>query len=230
MGERKKVFIIDDNKDLLNLMGSLLEEKYKLNLRSSAENIQMHLDQFKPDLIILDIGLPYRSGYEVCTEIKSMSEFSNTPIIFVTAMSGASARTMGYKLGAINFIEKPFENSELVAVIASVLKTALAYEDRTILCGDLSLETSKREVRLGRDRIKLTKSEAQILFLFMKYPGRVFSRDYLYESIRHKSENSSLRTVDTHVSSIRKKIYESDVSLESIYGEGYSLSVEKHTS
>lgn len=219
----KKILIIDDNRDLLSLMGSLLEENYELNLQGSGENVELCLNEFRPDLIMLDIGLPYKSGYEICTEIKSISEFSNIPIIFVTAMSGTSARTMGYKLGAINFIEKPFSNSELIAVVASVLSKNTVQQNDIVSLDGLVLDMPKREVRLGHVKVKLTKSELKILSLLMKYPGRVFSREYMYEHIGRKNENSSLRIVDTHISSIRKKLGESHMSIESIYGEGYFL-------
>ena len=118
---KNTILLVDDCEDTRTLVTKILDPQFNIVTSSTAEEGLNKAWELKPDLIILDIMLDDASGYELCSQIKSMEELKNTPIIFISSKTGSNSRVTGYKLGAVHYIEKPFETEELRAIITTVI-------------------------------------------------------------------------------------------------------------
>ena len=160
-----------------------------------------------PQLIVLDLMLPGKNGFQICKEIRDRG--LNTPIIMLTARSQETDKVRGLELGADDYVTKPFSLAELVARIRAVLRR---YEDdshRDIYrIGQLALDMARHDVSKGGKPVQLTDKEFQILALLMKRPGVVVTRDELLNRLWGEDVYVTPRTVDTHISALRRKIEE----------------------
>lgn len=173
-----------------------------------------------PDLIILDIMLPYKSGDEVLKEIRT---FSNAPVIILSAKESTQMKVDLLKIGADDYVVKPFDLLELLARIEANLKRYVKTLGRTTIYNykNLTLNYDLKEVLVGEEVIKLTSKELEILYLLMKYPNKVFSKKNLYEAIWKDMYTYDNDTINTHISNIRKKINMN--LIETVWGMGYKL-------
>lgn len=181
-----------------------------------------------PACVILDIGLPDRSGFDVCRELRS---FSDVPVIFLSARDGEIDRVVGLELGADDYVVKPFSPRELAARVRAVLRrrpvreteaTASSLRDETHLCHD----PERRRILCSGHVLPLTRNEYLLLATLLSAPGRVFSRDQLMEAAWEDPGSALDRTVDAHVKSVRAKIRAVEPDLQAIEthrGLGYSL-------
>lgn len=174
----------------------------------------------KPDLIILDIMLPYKSGDEVLREVR---EFSDIPIIVVSAKENVQFKVDLFRIGVDDYVVKPFDLSELLARIETNLRRYIKPANHQIIYKykDITLNYDLKEVWFDNNIIKLTSKEFEILYLLIKYPNKVFSKKNIYETVWRDSYAYDNDTVNTHISNIRKKIY-SDL-IETVWGMGYKL-------
>ena len=178
----------------------------------------------RPDLIILDIGLPGMDGYDVTRAIRSLS---STPIIMLTARSDETDRIVGLELGADDYVVKPFSPREVVARVKAVLRRTTNDLVREVIeVGSLHIDVLRREVKVDGIGVDLTTSEFELLRILASQPGRVFTRGQLLEALRGISLDSYERAIDSHIKNLRKKI-ESDprnpVTILTVYGTGYRL-------
>jgi two-component system catabolic regulation response regulator CreB len=213
--------------------------KYALNAASfevlwAASGIDA-LKVFKEqtiDLVILDIGLPDIDGFEVCRQIR---EVSQVPLLFLTARSDEIDRVVGLEMGADDYICKPFSPRELVARVKTNLRryqaplsSSNSPSSSTDTNGNLVLNDENRSVHFCGQRLDVTRYEFGILQAMSKYPKRVYSRDELLEKVWHEPDNSMDRVVDTHIKTLRAKLKEIDGQAEIIKthrGIGYSLEI-----
>lgn len=224
MSLKQTVLIVDDCMDTRELVSRVLDPQYEVTTASTAEEGLAKAWEVKPNLIILDIMLDDQSGYEVCSQIKSIDELRNTPIIFISSKTGANSRITGYKLGAVHYLEKPFEIEELRAVIHTVLsnlKTESVLE--VVDYEDISLNIPSQEVVIRGDKIHFTSSEFKIIHLLLKNSQRVLSRESILNHIAPDNHSVNDRMIDTYISSIRRKIKQSNYAIKSVYGEGYKI-------
>lgn len=224
MSLKQTVLIVDDCSDTRELVSKVLDPQYEVVSASTAETGLARAWEVKPNLIILDIVLDDQSGYELCSQIKSIEELKNTPIIFISSKTGANSRITGYKLGAVHYLEKPFEIEELRAVIHTVLsnlKTESVLE--VISYEDISLNIPSQEVHIRGDKIHFTSSEFKIIHLLLKNSQRVLSRESILNHIAPDNHGVNDRMIDTYISSIRRKIKPSNYAIKSVYGEGYKI-------
>jgi DNA-binding response OmpR family regulator len=177
----------------------------------------------KPDLIVLDLGLPRLDGIDVA---RTLRRESHVPIVMLTARVEESDRLLGLELGADDYITKPFSPRELVARVQAVLRrSARAMPPADVIrLGDLTLDVPSLKVSRGREDIDLTSTEFRLLAAMARQPGRVFTRAQLLEAVRGSDVESFDRAIDTHVKNIRRKI-EADPRdpkyIETVYGIGY---------
>lgn len=221
---KQTVLLVDDCEDMRQLVSKVLEPNYEVISVGTADEGLNRAWELKPHLIILDIMLEESSGYELCSQIKSMDELKNTPIIFLSSKTGANSRITGYKLGAVHYLEKPFEPEELRAVIQTVLsnlKTESVLE--TIDYTDISLNIPSQEVSIRGEKIHFTSSEFKIIHLLLKNSQRVLSREIILNHIAPDNHKVNDRMIDTYISSIRRKIKPSSFAIKSVYGEGYKI-------
>ena len=233
--DMKKILIIEDEPNIRELiLYNLKTNGYEgIAAEDGIMGITM-VHREKPDLILLDIMLPGKNGYEICKELRD--EGNNTPIIMITAKTEETDKVMGLEYGADDYISKPFGIREMMARIKAVLRryetAAELMEDKgkekdtIITVGDLSINVERHEVTEGGRQIELTLKEFELLQYLMENRGHVFSRDQLLNNIWGIDYLGETRTVDVHIRHLRQKLVGEDGEdsyIETIRGKGYKV-------
>jgi two-component system, OmpR family, alkaline phosphatase synthesis response regulator PhoP len=177
----------------------------------------------KPDLLVLDLGLPGRDGLDVAREIR---RWSDTPIVMLTARGDETDRIVGLEIGADDYVVKPFSPKELVARVRAVLRRTrtAARGDEVVRAGDVEIDTAKMRVSVGGAQVDLTPTEFQLLATLAREPGRVFTRSQLLDAVHGVAIESYERAIDAHVKNIRRKIEPTPGSpryVVTVHGVGY---------
>ena len=177
----------------------------------------------KPDLLVLDLGLPGRDGLDVAREIR---RWSDTPIVMLTARGDETDRIVGLEIGADDYVVKPFSPKELVARVRAVLRRTrtAASGDEVVRAGDVEIDTAKMRVSVGGTQVDLTPTEFQLLATLAREPGRVFTRSQLLDAVHGVAIESYERAIDAHVKNIRRKIEPEPGSpryVVTVHGVGY---------
>jgi two-component system alkaline phosphatase synthesis response regulator PhoP len=220
------VLVVDDELKIARLIRDYLEQAgFVVATASDGRGAIASARQLKPDLIVLDLGLPNIDGLDV---IRSLRIGSNVPVVVVTARADEADRVVGLELGADDYVVKPFSPKELVARVRAVLRrTEAARLGAEILrTGDLTLDLPRREVRIDDKVIVLTATEFDLLHALARQPGRVFTRGQLLEAIHGVAFESYERAIDAHVKNIRRKIEPEPQRprfLVTVHGVGYKL-------
>ncbi len=223
----RKILIIDDDQEANGLLTRYLN-KFGFDVISACHP-QRGLELIKeqtPDLIVLDVMLPGKNGFEVCKEIR---RDATIPIIMLTARGDLSDRIVGLEIGADDYMPKPYEPRELVARIQSVLRrteapTAAKSETSFLKSGELVVDLNKAEAKLGDEALDLTTTEFEILCLLMKNRGHTLSREKILEQLRGVEWDNIDRTIDVLVSRLRHKLKEDPKHprfLKTVWGSGY---------
>ena len=230
-----KVLVIEDEPTLARLLSyNLTQEGYETTvIDHGGEGLQAAL-QRSFDLIILDIMLPGLNGFEVLNRIRQNGV--RTPVIILTARNAEEEVVQGLKHGADDYITKPFGVAELLARVSAVLRRtqqdeapAIQTNEKVITVGELSIFPEKYEVIVGGEPIPLRPKEFEVLLYLVQRPGMVITRDDLMNVVWGFDYIGGQRTVDVHVSSLRKKLElgQQSVQIESIRGVGYKLVMPK---
>jgi len=225
----RKVLIVEDNKRVAQLINTYLErEGYCTSVAYDGARAMREYHSFKPDMLILDIMLPEKSGLDIARDIRKES---TVPIIFVTARSDEEDKLRGLGVGADDYIVKPFSPKEMVARVEALFRRA-GYETsmekgdrRDLVFGGLRADLDNREIFLNEELIDLTALQFDLLIVFMKSPGRAFSREMLLEKLNAEVDISE-RSIDAHIKNIRKALGEpgkKDGLLKTVFGVGYKL-------
>lgn len=220
---KRKILIIEDEKPLAQVLeDTFSQEGFEIIKAFDGEN---GVDKFyneKPDLILLDIKLPKKLGWEVCKEIR---ETSNIPIIMMTARDSDSDEYNGLSIGADDYITKPFNLKILLLKVKKLLKL----DDNNIYkFENFSFDIKKGEITINGENSELTRREIQFLEYMIKNKGIIFSRDYLLNEIWGFDFEGDDRVVDTLVKRIRKKLGDYSFLLKTIRGMGYSFDENKN--
>lgn len=220
-----KILVVDDELKIARLVRDYLTEAgFTVTLASTGPAAVAASRSEKPDLVVLDIGLPGIDGYDVTRSIRSRSSI---PIIMLTARSEETDRIVGLELGADDYVVKPFSPRELVARVKAVLRrTDGDVSSETIRVKDVVVDLPHRRVSRGDQAVELTASEFELLKALASNPGRVFTRGQLLDALRGVSFESYERSIDAHVKNLRKKL-EPDprhpVYVLTVYGVGYKF-------
>ncbi|MCB9091991.1 MAG: response regulator transcription factor [Halobacteriovoraceae bacterium] len=223
----KKILLVEDSKEVIPMIKQALGSAMELEWSQSIREAQDKLDTSSYSLILLDIELPDGNGIDLCTKIHAASP--STPVFFLTAHDNLSEKVLGFSAGADDYITKPFEPLELKARIeAKLSKIELLNDSLTNLkWKELEIYRKKQEVRvLDRDQykpIELTALEYKILTYFAEKPGDVLDRDQILNDIWGKNIYVYPRSVDTHVSKLRRKLGPVAHVIESVHGVGYKF-------
>ncbi|MCF6148629.1 MAG: response regulator transcription factor [Candidatus Kuenenia sp.] len=223
---KEKILVVDDEQDIVNLIVYHLEKDgYKTITASEGEKALSLTSTERPELIILDLMLPGMNGLEVCKRLKADEELSGTAIIMLTAKGEEEDITHGLKLGADDYVTKPFSPKELVARVHSVLRRTKNFSAKkeTIEIGDLKINLDKYEVKIKTDVIPLTLTEFKLLWQLASKPGRVFTRDQLINAVSGIETIVIDRTIDVHIASLRKKLKSFKNRIVTIRGIGYKF-------
>ena len=227
----RKVLVVDDEKLIVKgLRFSLEQDGMEVDCAYDGEEALEKAKAGEYDIILLDLMLPKMDGLEVCQQIR---EFSNVPIIMLTAKGEDMDKILGLEYGADDYVTKPFNPLELVARLKSQLRrytrlgAAIPVENAHIYeTGGLSINDDLKEVRVDGDVVKLTPIEYNILFLLMKNQGRVFSINQIYENIWNEEAVAADNTVAVHIRHIREKIEINPREpryLKVVWGLGYKI-------
>ena len=177
----------------------------------------------KPDLLVLDLGLPGRDGLDVAREIR---RWSNTPIVMLTARGDETDRIVGLELGADDYVVKPFSPKELVARVRAVLRRTRTAErgDEVLRAGDVQIDTGRMRASVAGKHVELTPTEFHLLATLVREPGRVLTRSQLLDAVHGVAIESYERAIDAHVKNIRRKIEPTPSEpryLLTVHGVGY---------
>ncbi len=226
----KSILVIDDDDQLNALLKDYLGGfGFQVNSATDPEKGLRELKLNPPDLVILDVMLPGKGGFEVCREIRAASP---VPIIMLTARGGVADRIVGLEMGADDYLPKPFEPRELAARVQSVLRrNEETVKTRRIERGDLSIDLDRRSARVEGKRVELTTMEFEMLAVFVRNPGLVLSRNRIMDSLRGLDWESFDRSVDVLVSRLRRKLGDDPKRpkyIRAVRGAGYQFIGETH--
>lgn len=222
---KQKILIVDDEPSIQELIRFNLEQSgFDTAVASDGFAALEMFESYKPDLIVLDLMLPGKDGYDVCKEIRRTS---NVPIIMLTAKETELERVLGLELGADDYMTKPFSPLELVARIKAVLRRASgqeAQDENEYKVGNIYLQVDTREVRVNDQLVELTRKEFDLLHIFMQNVGKVMTREILLQKVWGYEYEGETRTVDVHIRHLRRKLGpEGESRIETIHGVGYKL-------
>ena len=207
--------------------GRCLQPTNGLSTGSIWEKLEKGLKEVeknKPELIMLDIMLPGEDGISILKKLRSNTATANIPVIMATAKGTEYDKVIGLDLGADDYLVKPFGMMEMVSRVKAVLRRAIANDKAIILCvGRLELNMSNHIVSANGERIELTLKEYEMLRLFMKNPGKVFTRDQLLEHVWDSDYAGETRTVDVHIGTLRTKLGDCGEYIETVRGVGYRM-------
>ena len=216
------ILIIEDDLEICKIIQEHLEKyNYRVYYTLKGSNAIELIKKTNPVLVILDLMLPFISGDEILKQIRT---FSDIPIIVVSAKSLTYTKIEILRLGADDYITKPFDLDELLARIEANLKRSQKdMPERLISLGNIKLNSTSKTVTVNDERVVLTAREYQILELMMNYPNKVFSKKNLYESIWQDAFACDNEVINTHISNLRKKLKSEGVRIETVWGMGYRI-------
>lgn len=218
-----KIVVVEDDRDIGYYIRDLLSEHgYSVHLLDAGLAAIKQVEKTKPDLLILDLGLPDVGGETVCAEVKKI--YADLPIIILTARGGTTDIVKGLSLGADDYIGKPFESAELLARVQATLR-ARHSQGIVLQVRDLVLNSETMEVVRGKKNIRLTAQEFKLLEYLMNNKGRVMSRDIILNRIWDNWSEVDTRVVDVYIGYLRKKIESGfkEKLIHSVRGFGYSI-------
>ena len=223
-----KILVIDDDSNISELLKIYFEnEGYDVKIASDGVEGLNYFKIFEPDLVLLDIMLPKKDGWQVCREIREMS---SKPIIMITAKGEVFDKVLGLELGADDFVVKPFDMKELSARVKAVLRRYSGHDtddSEVIKFDNLEISLQKYELKLAGKPVDIPPKELELLYFLTSNYNRVFTRDQLLDKVWGFDYLGDSRTVDVHVKRLREKL--DGVSdkwlLKTVWGVGYKFEV-----
>mgnify|MGYP000857628277 CR=1 FL=1 len=222
----KKVLVVDDEKLIVKgIRFSLEQDNMEVDCAYDGEEALQMAHNKEYDIILLDVMLPKLTGFEVCQQIR---EFSNVPVIMLTAKGDDMDKILGLEYGADDYITKPFNIREVTARIKAILRRVnpapKGERDKLIISGDITLDYNFRRVVINDKVIELTSKEFDLLELFMRNPGKVYTRENLLDIAWGFDYPGDVRTVDVHIRRLREKIEKNPAEpsyIKTKWGVGY---------
>lgn len=223
-----KVLIVDDDENIVELIRLYLEKEGFATV--TANNGLKAVELFKseaPSIVILDVMMPEMDGWQVCREIRRVS---NIPIIMLTAKGETFDKVLGLELGADDYMVKPFETKELIARVKAVLRRSEAKEttaEKEIVFPGLMINLSNYELKINGEITEIPPKELELLYFLASNPNRVFTREQLLEEVWGFDYFGDSRTVDVHIKRLREKLegVEANWQLKTVWGVGYKFEV-----
>ena len=222
-----KILIVDDDPNISDLLKMYFEnEGYDVKLAADGSEGLNYFKMYEPDIVLLDIMLPKKDGWQVCREIR---EISSKPVIMVTAKGEVFDKVLGLELGADDFVTKPFDMKELSARVKAVLRRYQAHsrqsDDEVIKFENIEISLQKYELKLKGKSVDVPPKELELLYFLASNYNRVFTRDQLLDKVWGFDYLGDSRTVDVHVKRLREKL--EGVSdkwvLKTVWGVGYKF-------
>jgi len=222
-----KILVVDDDLNICDVLKMYLEnEGYEVKTANEGSEAISAFKIYEPDLVLLDIMLPRKDGWQVCREIREMS---SKPVIMITAKGEVFDKVLGLELGADDFIVKPFDMKEVSARVKAVLRRSTMrdnFDDGEVIKFDnMEISRQKYELKLNGKAVDIPPKELELLYFLASNPNRVFTRDQLLDKVWGFEYLGDSRTVDVHVKRLREKL--EGVSdkwlLKTVWGVGYKF-------
>ncbi|MCM1287889.1 MAG: response regulator transcription factor [Clostridium sp.] len=234
--DKQRILIVDDDENIAELISLyLVKECFSTEIAYTGREALMLEKTYKPHLILLDIMLPDIDGYEVCTEIRKTKQ---TPIIMLSAKGEVFDKVLGLKIGADDYMIKPFDSNELVARVKAVLRRTLVAPEITnaaietdhqgdyVEYEELLINITNYTVIFEGHQIEMPPKELELLYFLAKKPNQVFTRDQLLDRLWGYEYIGDSRTVDVHIKRLREKLNDNhNWSISTVWGKGYKFEV-----
>ncbi len=233
--EKKRILIVDDDENIAELISLyLLKECFDTEMVHNGEDALTKFRTYQPHLILLDIMLPGIDGYDVCREIRKSSEI---PIIMLSAKGEIFDKVLGLKIGADDYIVKPFDSNELVARVQAILRRSAQKEEKEetpvqeqgeiVRLEGLIVNRTSYSVIYNGELVDMPPKELELLYFLASSPNQVFTREQLLDKIWGYDYVGDTRTVDVHVKRVREKIKDGiNWSIATVWGIGYKFEVK----
>jgi len=222
---KQKILIVDDEPDILELIEyNLKKEGYQVYTARNGQEAVSEAKKALPDLIVLDIMMPKMDGIEACRIMRTMPEFKNTFMVFLTARSEEYSEIAGFNVGADDYIAKPIKPRALVSRINAILRRNAPAEevtDNKLEIGSLTIDREAYLVYQKGEKVVLAKKEFELLYLLASKPGKVYTREVILKNIWEDSVVVTNRTIDVHIRKLREKLGDDIVS--TVKGVGYKF-------
>jgi two-component system response regulator MtrA len=223
-----RILVVDDDRDVAQLVGTVLEEAgHEVRTITDARQAMEAFGAFHPDLVTLDVLMPSVDGISLCLQLRRNSD---VPVLFLSAKDDPPDRVVGLRIGADDYLGKPFDNDELAARVEALLRRDRVHsdhsKDRQLRFGRFIIDLASMQAIVGEKQLPLTPTEFKLLRTLAGAPGRVFTRDDLLVGVWGYEPGSDTRLVDVHVGRLRKKLEQaqvSEASIETARGFGYRL-------
>jgi len=219
----KTVLLVDDEQRMLDLLSLYLTPNgYYCIKKNSGVDALAYLEKNKAEVVLLDIMMPGMDGWTTCKKIR---EISDIPIIMLTARNAKEEIVKGLKMGADDYVSKPFNEAELLARIEAVMRRTKNNTEEVLHFKGLTVDKNAFEVLYQDQKLLMTPKEISLLSLFLQYPNKVFSRDHLLSTIWGFDAETEDRTVDSHIRNLRDKLrqfgFPVNQHLKTVWGVGY---------
>lgn len=229
----KNVLLVEDSPEIFHLVRRALGATVQLEWGKSLREAKSLLQSRVFDLILLDIVLPDGEGYEICSLLRSEEHWARIPVIFLTAKNSVSDKVMGFSIGGDDFIVKPFDLMELKARVESKLRRLELERSQSEIArfGEIEINKATQKVLLHKgsssSEVELTPIEYKMLLFLSREPGKVFGREEILNAVWGETIHVYNRSVDTHISKLRKKLATHADYVESVHGIGYRFVIRE---
>lgn len=235
---KQRILIVDDDENIAELISLyLIKECFATEIAYNGKDAIALANTFNPDLILLDIMLPDIDGYEVCTQIRKTKQ---VPIIMLSAKGEVFDKVLGLKLGADDYMVKPFDSNELVARVKAVLRRTVInpmqsanisevtdHQGEFVEYDGLLINMTNYSVTLDGESVEMPPKELELLYFLAKRPNQVFTRDQLLDRLWDYEYAGDSRTVDVHIKRLREKLNENhNWAISTVWGKGYKFEVK----
>lgn len=215
------ILIVEDEQKIREIIGEYMRRSgHECLMAADGVDALMLLKTRQVELMILDVMMPHMDGFSVC---RIAREMGNVPIILLTAKSSEEDKLRGYAYGADDYMTKPFSPRVLTAKVAALLRRTGAQPAELLQAGRILLQPSSHRVCLDGQEVSLTHTEYELLLLFMRHPGQIFSRQQLLERIWGYDFEGNTRTVDVHIKNLRQKLGEEGRYIVTLIRSGYKF-------
>ncbi|MED4114422.1 response regulator transcription factor [Priestia megaterium] len=217
-----QILVADDDQHIRELISLYLENQgFKIIKAADGEEAWAKMEEFRIDLAVVDIMMPFKDGWELTKEIK---EYFDIPVLMVTARGESHDKLKGFDIGTDDYVVKPFDPQEMVARVKALLRRYRVEANNVIFIGNIKLDRTKLEMSAGETSEQLPLKEFELLFTLVSSPGKIFTRDQLIQLIWGYDYEGDERTVDVHIKRLRERLnHMKNVGMEikTIRGLGY---------
>jgi len=223
--KQRKILIADDEPDILEIISyNLNNEGYQVFTAKNGNEAIEKAKEVRPDLIILDIMMPYKSGVDVCRILRSQTVFENTLIIFLTALNDDTTQITSLEIGADDYITKPVSPKVLISRVNAIFRRVYKEDGKVIQIGNVIIDPEKYMVSINGGSVVFAKKEFELLYMLASSPGRVFLRNEILNQVWGSDVIVGDRTIDVHIRKIRQKLGLDCIT--TVKGVGYKFQLQ----